>query len=86
MADDSHLTQEEWEALEPRLAAAEAHAHDEFFAMDPEGVSYATWLTSNAARAAREVAPVSKLAKSQNIAQEWRRLSFQVNPLETRNQ
>jgi hypothetical protein len=34
MADDFHLTQEEWEALEPRLAGAEAHAHDEFFAME----------------------------------------------------
>ncbi len=34
MADDFHLTQQEWEALELRLAAAEAHAHDEFFAMD----------------------------------------------------
>ncbi len=56
----------------------------EFFSMDPEGVSYATWLTTNAARAAREVAPVSKLARGQGIVQEWRRLSFQVNPLELR--
>ena len=34
MADEFHLTREEWEQLEPRLAAAEAHAHDEFFTMD----------------------------------------------------
>jgi hypothetical protein len=34
MADDFHLTQQEWEDLEPQLAAAEAHAHDEFFDMD----------------------------------------------------
>ncbi|UCH33547.1 MAG: hypothetical protein JSV65_13380 [Armatimonadota bacterium] len=34
MADDLHLTQEEWEALEPHLATAETHAHDEFFTMD----------------------------------------------------
>lgn len=34
MADDFHLTQQEWEELEPRLAAAEAHAHDEFFEME----------------------------------------------------
>ena len=33
MSDQLHLTQEEWEHLEPRLAAAEAHAYDEFFAM-----------------------------------------------------
>jgi len=31
MADDFHLTQQEWEHLEPRLSAAEAHAHEEFF-------------------------------------------------------
>jgi hypothetical protein len=34
MADDFHLTQEEWEDLEPRLVSAEAHAHDEFFDME----------------------------------------------------
>ena len=34
MADDLHLTQEEWEEIEPQLAAAEAHAHDEFFDME----------------------------------------------------
>ena len=33
MADDFHLMQREWEDLEPRLAAAEAHAHNEFFEM-----------------------------------------------------
>jgi len=34
MADDFHLTQQEWEELEPRLAGGEAHAHDEFFEME----------------------------------------------------
>jgi len=34
MADDFHLSQQEWEELEPRLAAAEAHAHGEFFEME----------------------------------------------------
>jgi hypothetical protein len=34
MADEFHLSQQEWEALEPRLAAAEAHAHGEFFDME----------------------------------------------------
>ena len=34
MPDDFHLVQEEWEDLEPRLAAAEAHAHEEFFEME----------------------------------------------------
>ena len=34
MADDFHLVQQEWEDLEPRLAAAEEHAHAEFFEMD----------------------------------------------------
>jgi len=34
MGDEFHLTQAEWEALEPRLASAEAHAHDEFFEME----------------------------------------------------
>jgi len=34
MADDFHLLQQEWEQLEPRLAAAEAHAHREFFEIE----------------------------------------------------
>lgn len=34
MSDDLHLTQQQWESLEPCLAAAEAHAHDEFFDME----------------------------------------------------
>jgi len=34
MADEFHLAQEQWEQLEPRLAAAEAHAHGEFFEME----------------------------------------------------
>jgi len=34
MADDFHLMQQEWEDLEPRLAGAEAHAHDEFFEIE----------------------------------------------------
>ncbi|HUT73640.1 MAG TPA: hypothetical protein VM221_02250 [Armatimonadota bacterium] len=34
MADGLHLTQQEWERLEPQLAAAEAHAHEEFFDME----------------------------------------------------
>lgn len=57
----------------------------EFFSMDPEGVSYSTWLTSNAARAAREITPATKIAKSNGFAQSWARLSFQVNPLELRS-
>lgn len=36
----------------------------ELFTMDHDGVSYATWLTRKAANAAREVAPVSKAARS----------------------
>jgi hypothetical protein len=58
----------------------------EFFSMDSDGVSYSTWLAHHSSKSAREVAPVSKLAKSQLIVQEWRSLSFQVNPLDLRSQ
>lgn len=58
----------------------------EFFSMDPDGVSYSTWLAHQSARAAREVAPVSKLAKGPLIVQEWRPLSFQTNPLDLRSE
>lgn len=50
----------------------------EFFTMEPEGVSYSTWLTYQAARAAREATPVSKTARSALVYQEWRLLSFQA--------
>jgi hypothetical protein len=51
----------------------------EFFSMEPEGVSYSTWVTYQSARAAREVAPVSKMGRSALVYQEWRPLSFQTN-------
>lgn len=55
-----------------------------FFGMDPEGVSYASWLAYQGARAAREVAPISKLSRGALILQEWRPLSFQLNNLDLR--
>lgn len=57
---------------------------EEFFSMDPEGVSYETWFSHQGARAAREVAPVSKLSRGQGVAQEWRPLSFQMNAFDLR--
>jgi len=51
-----------------------------FFTMDDDGVSYATWLTRTSANVAREVVPVSKLGRGQQIVQEWRTVSFQPNP------
>lgn len=59
---------------------------EEFFSMDADGVSYATWLVHQSAKVARNVAPVSKYAKSLVARQEWRLLSFQTNtvdPLQT---
>jgi hypothetical protein len=56
----------------------------ELFTMDPDGVSYVTWMTRKAATVSREVVPVSKLAKSPQVAQEWRALSFQPNPFDPR--
>lgn len=52
------------------------------FTMDDDGVSYATWLVRTSATAAREVVPVSKLGRGQQIIQEWRNVSFQPNPFE----
>jgi hypothetical protein len=58
-----------------------------FFSMDPDGVSYSTWLVRNAATAARQVAPVSKLSSKLTTAyQEWRPISFQRNPLTIRDE
>lgn len=57
---------------------------EEFFGMDPEGVSYSTWLSHEASRVVRNVAPVSKLAKGPLIRPAWRPLSFQLNPLDLR--
>lgn len=57
---------------------------DTFFSMDADGVSYATWLVHQASKVTRNVAPVSKYAKSMVARQEWRLLSFQtatVDPL-----
>lgn len=54
----------------------------ELFTMDADGVSYVTWMNRKAATVSREVVPVSKLAKSQQIAQEWRVTSFQPNPFD----
>jgi hypothetical protein len=57
-----------------------------FFSMDADGVSYSTWLVHQSAKVARNVAPVSKYAKSLMVRQEWRLLSFQntqVDPLRT---
>jgi len=54
----------------------------ELFTMDADGVSYSTWMNRKAVTASREVVPVSKLAKSQQIAQEWRVSSFQPNPFD----
>lgn len=51
----------------------------EFFSMVPEGVSYSTWVTYQSSRAAREVAPVSKMGRSALVYQEWRPLSFQTD-------
>jgi hypothetical protein len=34
MAERTHLTQEEWEDLEPLLCEAERHAHEEYFAQE----------------------------------------------------
>ena len=56
----------------------------EFFSMEPEGVSYSTWLAYQAARAARQVAPVSKAPRSQLVYQEWRPLSFQTTSADLR--
>jgi hypothetical protein len=55
---------------------------DEFFTMPAEGVSYSTWLTKQSADAARELAPVSKFAKSANVAEEVRPLASQPNPFD----
>lgn len=52
----------------------------ELFGMEADGVSYATHLVRKAATVSREVVPVSKSPKSQNINQEWRPVSFQPNP------
>jgi hypothetical protein len=57
-----------------------------FFSMEADGVSYATWLMNRSALVARNVAPVSKYARSLLVRQEWRLLSFQthqVDPLST---
>lgn len=59
---------------------------DTFFSMDADGVSYATWLVHQSAKVTRNIAPVSKYAKSMVARQEWRLLSFQtttVDPLAT---
>jgi hypothetical protein len=34
MAEEFHLTAEEWQALEERLREAERHAHEEYFATE----------------------------------------------------
>jgi hypothetical protein len=57
----------------------------EFFTMSPEGVSYSSWLVFHSAKAARELAPVTKWARGPGIVQEWRPLSFQRNPLDLRD-
>lgn len=53
-----------------------------FFGMDPDEVSYSTRLTRQAATAAREVTPVSRFAKSEQVEQEWRPLAFQPDPFD----
>ena len=53
-----------------------------FFSMDADGVSYSTWLVHQSAKVARNVAPVSKYAKSLMVRQEWRLLSFQTNQVD----
>lgn len=55
---------------------------EELFSMEPDGVSYTTWLVRQAATTAREVAPVSKSAASTRILQEWRPVSFQPDPFD----
>jgi hypothetical protein len=53
-----------------------------FFSMGRDEVSYGSNLTRKAATVAREVVPVSKYARSQQIVQEWRPVSFQPDPFD----
>jgi hypothetical protein len=53
-----------------------------FFSMGADEVSYSTNLVRKAATAGREVTPVSKYARSQQILQELRPVSFQPNPFD----
>lgn len=53
---------------------------EELFSMEPDGVSYSSWLLRKSATVAREVVPVSKFAKGQRVLQEWRTISYQVDP------
>lgn len=57
----------------------------EFFDMQPDEVSYATNFVRKAATAGREVVPVSKLPRSQQVVQEWRTVSFQPDPFDPLN-
>jgi hypothetical protein len=58
----------------------------ELFSMEPDGVSYTTWLVRKSATVAREVVPVSKYARSDRIVQEWRPVSFQPDPFDPRGE
>ena len=51
-----------------------------FFNMGNDEVSYATNLVRKAATVGREVVPVSKYAKSEQVTQELRTVSFQPDP------
>jgi hypothetical protein len=59
---------------------------EELFNMEPDGVSYTTWLIRKSATVAREVVPVSKYARSNQIIQEWRTTSFQPDPFDPRGE
>ncbi len=53
---------------------------EELFSMDPDGVSYSTWLVRKSATAAREVVPVTKTPRGDRLVQEIRPLSYQPDP------
>ena len=52
----------------------------ELFSMDADGVSYSTWLIRRSADAAREVAPISRFANSEQINSGIRIVSSQPRP------
>jgi len=55
---------------------------EELLTMEPDGVSYSTWLVRASATVAREVLPVSKFSRSPVVMQEWRTVSGQPNAWE----